>query len=628
MHRHRVWLLVPVLCLAIAAPANAWEFLMDGAFTWEYDYRSQGGASGFFGPYDQDAGSGIPGAGAGFFAPINGWLGEHAGPVNGGFVSGSDASWQVMYMSTNMEVRMNPAVRVRGNYYIGEWSPTQAADFSPDIDNGVGNLVASQSLNNRWTGIQRSFSPGYWNTLWLSAQLPWGEVTLGKRKSTFGLGMYFNGEENRSSESLAFAVPYGPFRFVISIYPSRRGNINNNYSLLGDSLASGTPPGNTASYYNQDFDKNNTKWWDATIPAITYRNGPLDVGFLMNPTRWNLGGESIINSPGNRATGKYIERTEAYGAAYMKYNNGRFFFNAELDWDHQVNRTRKKVAGGGSAVNTTNVFKQNVYYTDTYMENWRAVAEGGFLCGPAKLSLITAWAAGPDRRAGVQIDRNGLIITAGRVPTNNIRQPNSFANTGLFRPYSLLMVYDYGLGTHINGDTGNGSVEDAMVYGGRLDYAVAANLNTYLSFFWADRVSQSGYGWGFILPVMPAAQTVTDVAAAKNNVISAGNVTIFHNLKNEGPSIPDTNLGWEIGAGFDWKLLENLTVNFSSAAWQPGPWFAWACVDKSIVNWAGATGNTKFIGPVGDNNPAHWGVNPNKTIDPIYGIELKVTGDF
>ncbi len=62
-------------------------------------------------------------------------------------------------------------------------------------------------------------------------------------------------------------------------------------------------------------------------------------------------------------------------------------------------------------------------------------------------------------------------------------------------------------------------------------------------------------------------------------------------------------------------------MNFSSAWWQPGPWFAWACVDKSVVSWATA-------GTVGSMDPKAWGVNPNKQIDPIFGIELKVTGDF
>jgi hypothetical protein len=628
MHRYRVWLLAAVLCLAIAAPAAAWEFLMDGAFTWEWDYRTQGGGSGFFGPYDQDAGSGIPGAGAGFFAPLNGWLGEHAGNnTNGGIVSGSDASWNVFYMSTNMELRMNRAVRVRGNYYIGEWAPTTAPDFIPNIDFGIGSLVASQNLNSRSSGIQRSFSPGYWNTLWMTAETPWGIFALGKRKSVFGMGMYYNGEESRSSESFSLTVPYGPLRFGMSTYPARRASTGSNYPL--PAIGSGAPPFNTTGYYNQDFDKNNGRWWDSTLPSVTYRNGPFETGFLFNPLRFTQGGEGIINTSTTRQTTLYTERTEVYGVWYMKYNNGRFFFNAELDWDHQTNRNRQKTAGGGQATQSgTNAFGQPVFVTDTFIENWRAVAEGGVLCGPAKLSLISAWAAGPDRRAGRQIDRTGLVTAAGRA-TDGIRRPSSFANTGVFRPYSLLMVYDYGLGTHINGDTGNGYVEDAMVYGARLDYAVASNLNTYLSFFWADRVSKSGFGWGFIKPVRQGDLRVATSAGTTASgtvgtiVIPAGTQVIFHDTTASGaPSIPDTNLGWEIDAGFDWKLLEGLTVNFSSAYWQPGQWFSWACVDKTIPGWATAAAATS------GNNPLLWHVNPNKQIDPIFGIELKVTGDF
>jgi hypothetical protein len=609
MHRHRVWLLAAVLGLSIsllAAPAGAWEFLMDGAFTWEWDYRSQGGNSGFFGPYDQDAGAGAGLPAAGFYAPLNGWFGEQAN----NFVSGHDAAWNVIYMSTNMEIRLNPAVRVRGNYYIGEWQQSFSTDFTTNTDIGFGELVASQELNSKYSGIQRSFSPGYWNTLWMTAELPWGVVALGKRKSTFGMGMYYNGEESRSSESLALVVPYGPLRLSISFYPARRATATNNYSNGG--VAAATPV-NTAGYYNQDFDKNNGRWWDTTLPSITYRNGPLELGFLINPFHSTQSGEGILNTSAVRQTTSYQERDDLYGVAYGKYNNGRFFFNAELDWFHETNRNRRKLAAG-------NVTADPAGSRDTYIENWRAVAEGGVLCGPAKLSLMYGWAAGPDRRGGAQIDRTGLVTAAGRAG-NNVRRGSSFSNTGLYRPYSLLMVYSYGLGTHINGDTGNGYVEDASTYAARLDYAVASNLNVYTSFFWADRVSRSGYGWGFIKPIRPTALALPATQGG-GTVIPAGTVLLFHDTTRAGaPSIPDTNLGWEIGAGCDWKLLEGLTMNFSSSYWQPGQWFSWACVDKTVTNWATTTG-------VGTSNPALWGINPNKQIDPIFGIELKVTGDF
>ena len=310
MKRYRVWLLAAALCLAIAVPANAWEFLMDGAYTWEWDYRSQGGNSGFFGPYDQDAGSGIGGTGLGFFAPLNGWLGSMVN--NDGFVSGHDASWNVMYMSTNMEVRLNPAVRIRGNYYIGEWQELNNNNWTTNFDMGAGELVASQYLNNRSSGIQRSFSPGYWNTLWLTAETPWGIVAMGKRKSTFGMGMYYNGEESRSSESLALVVPYGPLRLSMSFYPARRGNTGNNYTVTDNPFAAqpnaaGAPPANTAGYFNQDYDKSNGRWWDATVASVTYRNGPFEFGFLINPVYSQRFGDGIINTPANRQIAAYQE---------------------------------------------------------------------------------------------------------------------------------------------------------------------------------------------------------------------------------------------------------------------------------------------------------------------------------
>ncbi len=51
------------------------------------------------------------------------------------------------------------------------------------------------------------------------------------------------------------------------------------------------------------------------------------------------------------------------------------------------------------------------------------------------------------------------------------------------------------------------------------------------------------------------------------------------------PTIPDGALGYEIDAGFDWKLLEGLTARCTMGYWVPGKWFSYACVDKSQANW-------------------------------------------
>jgi hypothetical protein len=620
MNRYKILLLTAIVGLSIpllVAPAPAWEFSMDGAFTWEFEYRGQGGREGFFGPYDVDAGSGIaalvaspvagapfelngagrvpPGAnllgawgaltvpagygGAGFFAPLNFWLGGNM-PLNdeglttrgSSFASGSDGSWQTIYMTTNIQIRMNQALRVRGNYYIGSWNDS-------GWPQSLGDMVASELITYQSPGVKRSFSPGYWRTLWLTAELPWGIVAVGKRSSTWGTGLGWNGEDNRSSESLAFFAPYGPFGFQISLYPSRRGTTD-------------------GSYYNKNFDKNNARWWDMVIPSVTYRSGPVDMGFLFNFVHRHRGGEGILSSPAVRSTTNFAgaDFDEVYGGAYIKYLNGHFFFNSEVDWDLMTFRNRQKTAAGAPAANVR----------DTYREHWRFMAEGGVLAGPSKVSVIYAWLAGPDRRNGAQIDRTGLNVDAG------IRS-NSWSNTGLFRPYSYLMVYSYGLGTHFNADTRNGTVEDASILAARVDYAVASNLNVYGSFFWADRTNKSGYGWGFMRPD-------TAWPFGKVNWADRNNATPWlYSPATSAPNIPDPNLGYEIGAGMDWKLLENFRVNLTCSYWKPGRWFSYACVDKAMPTWDTITAG---LGPYG------WGVWPDRNIDPVWGLELKLVGDF
>lgn len=589
MNRYRVRLLLAVVSLSVfmlSAPASAWEFNMTGSWTWEFNMRGQSGDNGFFGKYNQDAGA--TGVAQGTLAPLNGWFGL----LPGDMVSGSDAAWNVQYMINNMELRINPAVRVRGAYWIGEWAPTGAAtSLNTATDFGAGNLVASQYLNQRFPGIQRSLSPGYWNTLWLTAQLPWGELALGKRPSTFGTGLFFNGEENRTSESFSLTAFYGPLRIGLSFYPSRRGGTN---------------------YYNSDYDKNNGRLFELGVPSVTYRNGPVDIGFLVNYGQANhLGGESSLTAPATRnAARRNQDFIEWYSVLYTKYNNGRFFFNAEVDYYTATSRQRQGNAAGVPVIQPLAVLQasQGAAGTtpqtrDEYIEHWRWMVEAGVLCGPTKVSALYAWIPGGDRRNGIQIDRTGLSVTPGGSTnvSNAFRGASAVrSNTGLFRPYSYLMIYAYGLGTHINADTRNGYAEDASIYAARADYAVAANLNLYTSFLWADRVSQSGFGWGFMRPA----------------VDSTSAVVVNLNGRSSAPSIPDTNLGYEIDAGFDWKLLEGLLLNVTFAYWQPGKWFNFACVDKGIPQWnTGTPGN-------------QWGINPGRHIDPIWGMEMKIVGEF
>jgi len=639
MNRYRLLLLMAVIGLSIpmlVAPAPAWEFTMDGAFTWKFEYRGQGGREGFFGPYGIDSGTdvndGNPNASAptvfntggqpaavvgvtdaasnqlppGFFAPFNFWLGFHnaANDQNmktsgSSFASGADGSWNTIFMTTNMQIRMNQAIRIRGRIDIGAWN-------TPEQSLSLAQLPHSEYLNSSSSGVQRSFSPLNVNTLWLTAELPWGIVTVGKRASTWGTGLAWNGEESRTSESLALTVPYGPFRIQAAFYPARRGAYNY------DSFNDAHPPYNSGipiqPWYNTYLDKSSNRIWDITFPLVTYRSGPLDVGFQWNFVSRHNGGEGIIPAyydfvapyiftAANKTSTfwTYLDYDEVYGGIYMMYNDGRFFFNSEVDWDLQTLRNRQKAFFGGGPA-------RDVW--DSYVEHWRYAAEAGVLSGPAKVSVLYAWLSGPDRRYGYQIDRTGLQTAFGL-------RSNPFANTGFFRPYSYLMVYTYGLGTHMNTDTTNGTAEDAKILATRIDYAVASNLNVYGSFFWADRTNVSGYGWGFMRPDTRYPYWGMVRWDDRNNYQPPGHILA-------APNIPDPNLGYEIGAGMDWKLLENFTVNLSGSYWQPGKWFSYACVDKALPNWDRFYGGANF----------GWGVWPDRTISPLWGLELKIVGDF
>jgi hypothetical protein len=154
-------------------------------------------------------------------------------------------------------------------------------------------------------------------------------------------------------------------------------------------------------------------------------------------------------------------------------------------------------------------------------------------------------------------------------------------------------------------------VTDASILAARFDYALAANLNTYVSFLYAERTSH-GWQWGCIWPndrhlrFIPRRDRYNPFPAAPP----------YEEFRTPIPTVPDTSLGWEIGLGADWKLLENFTLTMRTAYWQPGRWFNYACVDRSKPDWRNQTAAND------------WGVNPDRTIDPIFGMTIHAVTEF
>ncbi|MGO8878253.1 MAG: hypothetical protein ACLPVO_04665 [Desulfomonilaceae bacterium] len=635
MYRRRLLTIALLLGLSmalVAGPANAWEFSMNGTFTWLYEIRGQNGANGFFGAYDQAQASGVPVANVGYSpytpagAPVNLNLPGIAAPYNfyvGGYhnanatslgvwsispaayggtaialaggesiISGSDAQWNIFYMSTDVNVAINKAVKITGNYFVGSWN-------SPNYSTSSGLMVSSGLMEQDSPGVQRSFSPGYWRTLWVTIQLPIATIKFGKRPAEFGMGLQYDGSDNRSQDSLAVSAQYGPFELYGSIQTCRRAYATDDY-------------GTNAVWYNERADKNNSRVFEIIFPRVRYHAGNFSTGFFCDWRFNHFGGEGVLADPNTNAQAPGSRGVQArdvgeqWGILYAKYNNGRFFINMEYDYDRQTERRSGYMSPSAYAASASS---RNQAFPPLDTQHDSGAVEFGAMCGPSKLSFIGAWFTGDDYRyTQTPLATSGIyrvLVTAGK-------QSDTWSNVSVFRPYSYLMIYGYGLGTSFARDTGEGFVQDATVYATRLDYALAANLNIYGSFTWAEKFSKSGDLWGCLLPNPgPAGAPFSGSALYLKGSNSVRQIAI--------PTIPDTSLGWEIDCGMDWKLLEGVTTRWTVGYWAPGKWFSYACVDKNQLNWGD---------PSQGRSANHWHVNPGKPIDSIWGSEFKIETSF
>lgn len=531
---------------------------MEGEVVWKNRFVGQLGSRGFFGKYDLDNSS-TPGN----FASVNGWA---SGKLND-LSSSSGAVDQVMETNVLTDLRINPAMRLRGEYRIGAF----------------GDPIGSAYTNSASPGVQVAISEGQWTMWWFSAQTPWGIVVFGKRPFKFGCGLQYNGAEDLTSESLLLVAPSGPFRFGLGFYPWRQQPDNPFRQNQPNNSLPQTPD-------NPYFNPLDTNAALAVSPVafLTYDSGPLSIGIVAEYFRFHRGPESQRLQT-DRASFPTSDVVSTDGGIFMKYYNGRYFFNAELDW---INRSTKfqRSQNGTFFGRPDPTDGTGSLFAPRYVEAWRWMAEMGVMAGPVGTSFIYAWLPGPDRRHGVLIDRQPYFY--------------GFANNGLFMPYSLVMNFYYGGGLNLFNLNTDGYLNDASILAVRLDYSVASNLNVFSSFCWADRASGHGYGWGFMRP------------APSGSSVQFQNLSTINAARTDVPSIPDNNLGWEIDAGIDWQLLDKWTVKMTAGYWQPGRWFNYACIDKTVPNWDNPAPSNRF------------GVNPNREIDPVIAIKMLLIVEF
>jgi hypothetical protein len=369
------------------------------------------------------------------------------------------------------------------------------------------------------------------------------------------------------------------------------------------------------------WDKDRVRNFPFTISA-TYMAGNLETGIRYD---WRgqhngPGGATANGAANGDLDALTFDFTKEDGSWYFKYNNGRFFFNSEIAWlrgQQRVQQSQVPVAdpgdGGGHPLAPSDY------------EVWKYLFELGAMSGPAKVSFLYSWTPGPDRRHGIWIhNQTWEMDSVGR----------AFSTATVWLPYSLLMGYQYGSGLNALNRNGEGLMSDAISYGARLDYAVAANLNLYGTFFYANRQSK-GWPWGIITlaPSDGGGRAIVFGVAGKD----AGGPTTVAVLAPQNdflvgaPNIPDDNLGWEVTLGADWKILEGLTMCMRGAYWEVGNWFKYACVDKSLANAFTVTpvGAFAFLNPyIGGVVGGPLAVNPNRGIDPIWMFQGVMVVDF
>jgi hypothetical protein len=601
---------VSVFCLMVflisvsLAPAYAWEFNLTGTFGWTHEWYNQQGTKGFFGNYNVDA------ANQGT-ANLNFWDGQQ---FDTNFVTGANAAWSYFQVDFDPIIKINEAVRMYSHYRIASW----------------GDPVGSRYVTESAPGVREAFSQGQWTQFWVTANMPWGVLGVGKRPWKFGTALQYDGSDSLTTESISLTAPYGPFDIGIAYYPFRYAGSSGIFATVG---YSNTPAyadpydlphytdthGTTQIPSGQYFSRADRSgaFSNDFLVYLNYSNGPVSAGALCAYGTFHIGPECDLTGKGDAESRAHVVPVDEdlfHGTIYEKYNNGKFFLNSEVAWLYWTDR----FGGNAQNLNPAYLYPPQPYYTTTarfpqypqtrYVEQLRAAIETGLICGPAKISFLSVWTPGPDRRNGMYIDRQPAAFV--RHPAYDAR----LGNYSLVVPYAYLFTYNYGSGLNGYNLNRDGYLRDAFVLAGRLDYAVASNLNLFGSFFWAQRTSV-GYGWGCL---KPAFDDTTNYATG-NIDFSSVNPGPYMSQAPNTPNITDRSLGYEIDLGLNWKLLEGWQFSVVGAYWAPGKWFSYACIDRSIASWND---------PESSQRGAVTARTRDRSIDGVLGGQFNITSSF
>lgn len=573
---------VGLLIVAAIVPANAWEFSMTGEYEYRFRYLGRTGQNDLFG-YDTaiPGGSEVGFAGPNIYgypaatahtapAPTGAALGGNTYGLlitQGGYSQfGSDALYYDSRLTLYPDIRVNPAARIHGSLNIGgirNKYAQPAVNVPGSSSAGIGvppfeRYYVSQTSDNAYDTASIISVEQFRATI----QFPMGTMAIGVKDFPFGIGS--NYAKSSRSEGFLFVAPYGPWRMLGGLWLARNAS-NGNWGMAPDT-------DRKPSFFGA---------W-----LFTYEQGAWDIGG--GYVGQNYYCKNFYDTAKANGRGGY-NQSLAQWIAYFKYNNGRFFMNAEYDW-----ATQEQYAAAVNQNYTGSAAQRNVV-TPKYTEIYHWFAELGAMCGPAKVTLMAATASGP-----VVNNANPTKVYTGYP-----------INYQAMEPYEWLMFNTYGGGNDafsgpLMPSDGHGMMSDAYCYAARLDYAAAANLNIFGSYIWAHRLEKQGYLFGGKSSAGTTA-TAADIALFAANAGRAPSTYQVGGVTGTTYGyVTDGYLGWEADAGVDWKLLENVSCQMKYAYWQPGNWFKEAYQTKGVLN--GAANVNLPLDTRAPINAFHWSV--------------------
>lgn len=598
MRTRVVTVLLAMVSVFAAAAVFAWEFKMKGDSEWRYRYWERTGEDDIFGRMSADGVN----LGVNHLATwpsmatqtaASGTFGVLAGENN----FGSDISSVDFRCTLYPTIKVNKAIRIRagvnltslGIYSDGEplaGLPSNVIPHAGAFTNfgyvnslylPLGTRPAAVDVPNTYVTLQ-----------WLkwSIKTPMVDFSLGYKTSKLGMGLWKH-HDTRASASFGFKVKYGPLAIGFSPYWTRRNSDWRAGRNPGAAPGAGFPRGRDVGEDAQYRKEHIRNYFRAFMGDIQYKNGPFVMRIVSDSYAQEAHNE--IDNHNQRAGDLQGDLEDPDRWRYRfhvsaAYYNGRFFWNGEADWFLSWR--------SGEDIRETAVLVEEAYNSD----GWLCGTEFGLLAGPCKLTLNYIRATGDDPNT--------------RDTGESSFQGDSGVNDAYMRGWGYLMYHLYGTGTCF-GANGFGYPFDLHHAGGRVDHAVASNLNVWGLFSYAWRDQPNAWKWGGDGRIGVEAFTNDDLIAAQ-----AGDTTRI--------PVPDhaREIGWEVDLGCSWRLLENFTWNTTVAYWQPGNWWGYAMPNTAAIYRA--NGGAAIVA----DDYLNARVNPGREIDPFVAVETNLVIDF